>query len=272
MFELNTIKRLALIAGNGKFPLFVCQAAKEKGIEIIALAIKDETQFDLSQYSSKIYTIEIGQARELIDILKNENIKYAIMAGGLKKTTIFKQAFKLDEETRAILKSASAGGDNSILKAASDRLKKEGIQLLSSTMFLDGLLAKKGVYTKQEPSPEQKQDIAYGIKIAKAIGRLDIGQTIIVKDKTVIAVEAIEGTDKAIARCGELTKGAVVIKVSKPRQDMRFDVPTIGINTIEAMKKANASVLAIEAGKTLILEKDTLIKEAQEAKICVVAI
>ena len=272
MFNIKDIKRIGLITGNGKFPLFICQAAKEQNVDIIVIAVKDEVDSDLSKYANKIYLIELGQGKKLIEILRKEGLKYVIMAGKIKKTTIFKQTFKMDEEVRNVLKNVIDRRDNTILKAIADRLKEEDIQLLDSTTFLQSLMAKRGIYTKRKPALLQREDIDFGFKIAKAIGGLDIGQAVIVKDKAVIAVEAIEGTDEAIIRAGKLNTGCVVVKVSKPDQDMRFDVPTVGLNTIESMKKANACVLAIEAGETLVLEKEKMIKEADQAGICIVAV
>lgn len=272
MLEIKDIKRIGLITGNGKFPLLLCQAAKGHNIDVVVIAVKDELDTDLSRYVDKTYWVELGQGGKTIEILKKENIKYAIMAGKIKKTTILKQSFKMDKVARDILKNLIDKGDDTILKAIADRLKTEGIELLDSTKFLNNLLAKKGIYTKIKPTPSQREDINFGFKIAKAIGGLDIGQAVIIKDKVIIAVEAIEGTDEAIIRAGNLSSGAVVVKVSKPSQDMRFDVPTVGLNTIQAMEKANANVLAIEAEKTLILEKEMMIKEADKAGICIIAV
>ncbi len=272
MLDVKDIKRIGLITGNGKFPVFICRAAKGQNIGIVVIAVKDEIDSDLSRYVDKIYRIELGQGKKLLEILKKENLKYAIMAGKIKKTTIFKQTFKMDEVTRNVLRSAIDRGDDTILKAIADRLKKEGIQLLDSTRFLKSIMAKRGIYTRGNPNRSQREDIDFGFKIAKAVGGLDIGQTVIIKKKAVIAVEAIEGTDEAIIRAGGLSPGCVVVKTSKPEQDMRFDVPTVGLNTIESMKKAAACVLAIEAEKTLILEKDAMIKEANKAGICIIAV
>lgn len=272
MQEIKDIKRIGLLTGNGKFPLFLCQAAKGHNIDIVVIAVKDELDSDLSKYASKIHWIELGQGKKVLEILKKEALKYVVMAGKIKKTTIFKQTFKMDEEARSVLKKVIDKRDDTILKAIADRLEAEGIQLLDSTRFLKSLLAKQGIYTKKKPTRPQREDIDFGFKIAKTMGGLDIGQTVVIKDKAVIAVEAIEGTDEAIVRAGGLTAGTVVVKTSKPKQDMRFDVPTVGLNTIESMKKASAYVLAIEAEKTLMLEKETVIKEADEAGICIVAV
>jgi len=272
MIETKEIKRIGLIAGNGKLPFFVCQAAKEKGISVIVIGIKDELDLDLSKYASKIYWIELGQGKGLLDVLKNENLDYATMAGKIRKTTILRQSFKMDAIARDVLNKVINKGDNTVLQAVANRLKKENIQLLDSTKFLKDLLAQRGIYTKKHPSGAQKLDIDFGFKVAKKIAELDIGQTVIVKEKAIIAVEAIEGTDKAIIRSGQLNKDCVVVKVARSNHDMRFDVPTVGLTTIKSMTKASASVLVIEAGKTLVLEKEAMISEADEAGICIIAV
>jgi len=272
MIEPKNIERIGLITGKGKFPMVLCRAAKEQKVNVVVIAIKDELNADLEKYAEKIYSVELGQGRKLIEILKKEDLQYAMMAGKIKKTTLFKQTFKMDDVARSVLKNTIDKRDDTILGAIANRLKKEGIHVLDSTKFLKRLLAKKGVYTRKKPSRTQKEDIDFGFKMAKAIGNLDIGQTVVVKEKAVMAVEAIEGTDEAIIRAGSLSHDTVVVKSAKPNQDMRFDVPTVGLSTIKSMKKANAGILAIEANKTLVLEKEEMIKEADEAGICIVAV
>lgn len=272
MVETKDIKRIGLIAGNGKFPIFLSQIAKAQNIDILVIAINGEATPDLARYATKLCWIDLGQGEKLIEILKNESIKHVVMAGKIKKITIFKQTFKMDKTTRDVLKGVIDRKDDTLLKAVEKKLKSEGIELIGSKELLKSLLAKKGLYTKKDVTPPEREDIFFGFEIAKAMGGLDIGQTVVIKDKAVIAVEAIEGTDEAIIRAGNFTPGTVVVKVSKPKQDMRFDVPTVGVNTIKAMEKSGASVLAIEAEKTLIIEKDIMIREADKAGICIVAI
>ncbi len=272
MVEAKDIKKIGLIAGNGKFPIFLSQIAKAQNIDIVTIAINGEATPELAKCATRIHWVDLGQGGKLIEILKNEGIKHVVMAGKIKKITIFKQTFKMDKTTRAILKGVIDRKDDTLLKAAEKKLKSEGIELIGSMELLKSLLAKKGLYTRRDVTPSEKEDIYFGFEIAKAMGGLDIGQTVVIKDKAVIAVEAIEGTDETIIRAGNFTPGAVVVKVSKPKQDMRFDVPTIGVNTIKAMEKSGAVVLAIEADKTLIIEKDIMIAEADKAGICIVAI
>ena len=272
MSALHNIKKMALIVGNGEFPVFLSKTAKALDIDLVMIKIKNEATADLGRYSDKIYSIELGEGRKLLDILKRENIQYLTLAGKIKKTTIFQQAFKMDEVVKGVLKNVFDKRDDTIVKTVEQRLKKEGIILINSTLFLKDFMAKKQNYTRKKPTLIEKQDIAFGFKMAKAIGGLDIGQTVAVKQKAVVAVEAIEGTDQAIIRAGQITPGVVVVKTSKPDQNMRYDIPTIGINTIKTMIKAKASVLAIESEKVLILNKDLVVKKANKAGICVVAV
>ncbi len=270
---MEKVHQIALIAGSGKFPLFLARAAKTNGIEVIAIAIRSAADREIEKIADKVYWVNIGQAKNLIDILLKEEIRYAVMAGKVNKAVIIKQALRLDKEARSLLKKISDKRDDTILSAIAARFKDFGVTLMDSTFFLKNLMPKKGVLTKRKPSRQEIEDIKFGFPIAKNIGSLDIGQSVIVKQKAVIAVEAIEGTDEAIARAGSLAgKGTVVVKVSKPKQDMRFDVPVVGPETLKALKKAKSSALAIEADKVLVLEKESLIKGAEEAGITIVAV
>lgn len=270
---MEKIRRIALIAGSGKFPLLLARAAKTNSIEVIAVAIRSAADKEIEKIADKTYWVNIGQAKKLIDIFLKEQIRYAIMAGKVNKTIIIKQALRLDKEARNLLKKIRDKRDDTILSAIAARFKDFGVTFMDSTLFLKNLMPEKGVLTKRKPSRQESEDVKFGFSMAKNIGSLDIGQSVIVKQGAVIAVEAIEGTDKAIRRAGRLAgKGTVVVKVSKPKQDMRFDVPVIGLETLKVLKKAGSSVLAIEAGKVLVLEKEDLIKEAGKAGISIVAI
>jgi UDP-2,3-diacylglucosamine hydrolase len=270
---MDKIKRIAVIAGSGKFPLFLLKAAQSNGVKTVTLAITGSADKSIQDLSDSIYWIEIGQGKKLIDILQKENITHAVMAGKINKTTIIRQAFMLDPEARSIIQNTKDRKDDTMLSAVADRLKDFNIQLIDSTLFLQDFMADKGHQTRIKPNRIQAQDIAFGYDIAKNMGSLDIGQSIIVKDKAVIAVEAIEGTDQAIIRAGSLVgKGTVIIKVSKPDQDMRFDVPTVGCETLDVMQKAGAAVLAVEAGKVLMLEKDEMIEKANNMRLCITGI
>ncbi|MFH0731755.1 MAG: UDP-2,3-diacylglucosamine diphosphatase LpxI [Candidatus Omnitrophota bacterium] len=266
------INKIGLVAGAGKFPILLCQGAREHNVSVVVISINGEADTDFSKYTDKVYSVELGQGKKLIEILKNEGVKYAIMAGKINKFSIFKQGFRMDEVAREVLARVIDKRDNSILRVIADRLKKDGIQLLDSTEFLKGILAEKGIYTARKPTKEEKSDIDFGFKIAKAASGLDIGQTVIIKDKAVVAVEAIEGTDQAIIRSKQLSNNFVVVKVARDNHDNRFDVPTVGLTTIKSMKASGAAVLAIEAQKTLVIDKDKMIKEADAAGICVIAV
>jgi len=270
---MDKMHRIALIAGSGKFPILLARAAKDNGIEVIVIAINSAAEKSIEKIADKIYWVNIGQAKKLIDILLKEEIRYAIMAGKVNKAIIIKQALTLDKEARGLLKRIADKRDDTILLSVANRLKDFGVELIDSTFFLKDLMPGKGVLTKRRPNRQELEDIKFGFSIAKDMGALDIGQSVIVKQKAVIAVEAIEGTDSAIRRAGILAgKGTVVVKVSKPKQDMRFDVPVVGIETLKALKDAGSSVLAIEAGKVLVLEKEPLVTRAEKAGLSIVAV
>jgi len=270
---MDKIDRIGLIAGSGRFPIFVAEAAKANNVALIAIALESESEKKIEDIADKTYWVRIGEAKKIIDTLKSENIRYAIMAGKVNKSTLIKNALRLDEEAKRVLKNIMDKKDDTILSAIANRLKDFNIELMDSTLFLKEMMPSRGALTKRKPDKRELEDIDFGFKIAKDMGSLDIGQSVIVKDKAVISVEAIEGTDAAIRRAGELAgKGAVVVKVSKPKQDMRFDVPVVGLHTIDSLKAAKASVLAIEADKVLVLDKESVIREAEKAGLSIVAV
>ena len=268
----NAFARFGLIAGTGRFPLLFAQSAKNHGVDIIAVAHKGQTLPELESVVKKIYWIKVGQLGKLIKILKTEEIKDAAMVGGIKKTVMFSDVVP-DFQAISLVAKLRTLNDDVLLRAVAEAIEREGITIHSSTIFLDELLSPPGCLTKKVPDKKEMRDIEFGWEIAKEIGKLDIGQTIVVKDQVVLAVEAIEGTDEAIRRAGTLGKknGLVVIKVSKPQQDLRFDVPAIGPGTITTMQEAGAKVLAIESEKTLLIDKEELIRAANKAGIIIVA-
>jgi UDP-2,3-diacylglucosamine hydrolase len=272
------MKRLGLIAGNGRFPILFAQSAKAKGINVIAVAIKDEASPEIEKYVEKLYWVGIARIGKLIKTLKDEQIEKTVMAGGLTKSHIHSKLklLKLRPDLRAInmwYKKLKSKHDHSILEAVAGELADDGIELISSIDYVKHLMAKKGCLTKKVPTEREMADVEFGWKIAKDIARMEIGQCIIVKDKIVLAVEAIEGTNEAIRRGGKLGRGnVVVIKISKKGQDLRFDVPTVGLETIDHLKKSGGSALAIEAEKTLILDKDETIELADKDNISIVAL
>ncbi len=266
------MKKIGLIAGNGNFPIAFARAAKEKGLQVIAVAHEGETMPELAQWVDGIFWIKVGQLGKLIGILKEQQVADVLMAGGIKKTRLFEGGMP-DLRAMALLAKMIHKKDDSILRAIARELESEGITVRESTLYLDTIVAKPGVMTKRKPSKDEKRDIEFGWQMAKEIGRLDIGQTVVVKDQAVLAVEAIEGTDEAIRRGGGLCgKDAVVVKICKPHQDLRFDLPAVGAMTVQSMKSVKASCLAVESGKTIMIERDDLIRDADEAGIAIVAI
>jgi len=264
--------KIGLIAGNGQFPLAFARAARQKGLTVIAVAHEGETLPELSQWVDSISWIKVGQLGKLIKVFKDHEVHDVLMAGGIKKTRLFDGALP-DLRGIAFLARMVHKKDDSLLRAVAAELESEGITVRESTLYLDNLLAAPGVLTKRKPSKEEKLDIDFGWQMAKEIGKLDIGQTLVVKDQAVLAVEAIEGTDEAIKRGGLLCgSGAVVIKVCKPQQDLRFDLPAIGPQTVASMSQVKAACLAIEAGKTIILDREALIQEADRAGISIIAV
>ncbi|KPK41493.1 MAG: hypothetical protein AMJ78_05365 [Omnitrophica WOR_2 bacterium SM23_29] len=266
------MEAIGLIAGKSEYPILFAKAAKAKGFKIVAVAIEGETKEELKSFVDKLYWIKLGSLKELLGIFENEGIKKAVMAGGITKSRLFKEPLKLDDEMKAILNKALDKKDETLLRVISSKLNSAGVELLDSTLFLEELLAKEGVPTKTKPSPSEEEDIRFGFAIAKEVASLDIGLSIVVKDKAVIAVEGIEGTDAMIIRGGELIDaGTTVIKVARPNQDMRFDIPVVGPRTIRSMIKAKATCLAIEADKTLIIDKTETISLAEGHGISIIA-
>ncbi len=267
------MSKLGLIAGCGDFPLLFAETAKAKGVELICVALKDEASPKLQGMVDKMYWVSFGEVKKVVEIFKKENIKKAVMLGGIKKVRFFKDRPDVDEGGDTVLKLAKDKKDLTLFRAAAMFLKLHGITLVSALVCLRENIAKKGQLTKKAPTEKELQDIRFGFKIAKRLASLDIGQTVVVKDKVILAVEAIEGTDSAIKRGGQLGNGGVVVvKVARPNQDMRFDIPVIGVHTINSLREAKASCLALEKNKTLIINKAELVKLADEAGIAVVVI
>jgi len=266
------LQKIGLIAGNGDFPVEFAKAAKRQGLTVVAVAHEGETLPELAQWTDVIVWIKVGQLGKLIKAFQEHGVRDVLMAGGIKKTRLFGGGLP-DLRGAALLARMLAKKDDSILRAVAEELESEGITVRESTLYLDTLLAPPGVLTKRKPSREEWKDIAFGWQMAKEIGRLDIGQTVVVKDQAVLAVEAIEGTDEAIRRGGRLCgAGAVIVKVCKPHQDLRFDLPATGQKTIQTMKEIKASCLAIEAGRTIIIQRESVIEDANAAGIAVVSL
>ena len=264
--------RLGLIAGNGRFPIIFADNARKLGYHVSAVAHEGETDPELANHVDRIHWIKIGQLNKLIKAFKDDQVHQAVMLGGIKKTHVF-TTVRPDFRALALAARLALWKDDDILREIARELEREGITICESTFGLEGILAGEGPLTARVPTGKEWEDIRYGWEVAHEIGRLDIGQCIVVKDRVVVAVEAVEGTDEAIKRGGQLAKdGAVVVKRCKPQQDLRFDLPAVGPRTIEIMASVSAAVQAIEAGHTIILHRAVALKKATSAGIAVVGI
>ncbi|OGW26464.1 MAG: hypothetical protein A2X59_08805 [Nitrospirae bacterium GWC2_42_7] len=264
------MKKIGLIAGSGELPAAVASAAHSSGYTVFAVGLEPLADKSLSDHVDEIKWVNVGKLGAMLDALKKAGIKEAVMAGKVPKSLLFKSKITPDLRAMKLLFSLKDKSDDSIMLAIAKELKKEGITLLNTTDFSTALLTPEGVLTKIKPTKEEWKDLAFGWTIAKEIGRLDIGQTIVVKNQAVMAVEAIEGTDEAIKRGGILAgEGAVIIKVSKPKQDLRFDVPVVGNSTLMAMLEVKARVLAVESQKSILLNREEMIAKADKAGISV---
>ena len=265
-------ERIGLIAGNGRFPIIFADNAKKLGYHVSAVAHEGETEPELAGHVDRIHWIKIGQLNKLIKAFKDDGVHQAVMLGGIKKTHVF-TTVRPDFRTLAMATRLALWKDDDILRELAKELEREGIAICESTFGLEGILVEEGTLTARAPSEKEWEDIRYGWEVAHDIGRLDIGQCVVIKDRVVVAVEAVEGTDGAIKRGGDLAKeGAVVVKRSKPQQDLRFDLPAVGPRTIEVMASVKASVLAIEAGRTILLDREIMLKKARSARIAIVGI
>ena len=261
-------KKLGLIAGMGDLPKAIASEARAQGYSVVGIGLEPVADPSLGKYVDEFRSVNVGKLGLMIETLKRHDIHDAVMAGKVSKALLYKSRITPDLRAMKLLFSLKDRSDDSIMLALTQELQHEGIHLLDITPFAERILAPDGVWTKNGPSREEWKDISFGWRMAKEIGRLDIGQTVVVKGQAVMAVEAIEGTDEAITRGSHLAgKDAVVVKVSKPDQDMRFDVPTVGMKTLHTMIGAKARVLCIESRKCIILEKDRMIAEADGAGI-----
>jgi hypothetical protein len=262
---------IGLIAGGGRFPLMVASSVRKRGARVVAVAHLGDTDPALADVVDKITWIKLGQLGKLISSFKKDGVRKALMAGTITKRRMFGKV-RPDLKGLSLFSRIAILHDDGILRALATELAKEGVEIISSTYYLPELLAPKGCLTKKRPGRKQEEDILFGWKVAKELGRLDVGQCVVVRDKTVLALEAIEGTDETIKRGGMIAgKDAIIVKVSKPNQDLRFDVPSVGIETIRVMSEVKASVLAVEAGKTLIFDRPEMLEYADRLGISIVA-
>ena len=274
--------KLGLIAGNGKFPFLVLDAAKAQGYEVVVAAIREEADPVIEHRgAAEVHWLSLGELSRLIEVFKAAGVTEAIMAGQVKHKQIF-SAIKPDWRLAKLLLSLATRNTDSLIGAVTGVLAAEGIQLQNSTSLLEPMLAPVGVLTKREPTDQEQTNITYGRAVAHHVARFDIGQTVVIAEAACVAIEAMEGTDEAILRAGKLmqslhgeastlSRALTVIKVAKPNQDMRFDVPVVGLRTIETMKQAGAVCLALDANRCLMLEREKVIAAADEAGICIVA-
>lgn len=267
------MQKIGLIAGNRKFPIVFSEAAKLKDYYIVAVAIKGDTSRYLRRFVDKIYWLGLNEFSRMFEIFKNEGVTEIVMAGQVSPHRLFSKEINRDKMLREMLSSVKDKKADTIFGAIAQKLKEYGLHLLDSTTFLEGLMPKKGTLTKCAPDSFVWEDVYFGVNLAKSIADLDIGQTVAVKDKAIVAVEALEGTDNLIRRAGKISRGGItIVKVSKPKQDARFDMPVVGLNTVKNLIKAGARCLAIEAGKTLFIDKEKSVDLADGKGIAIVAV
>jgi DUF1009 family protein len=263
--------RYGLIAGNGKFPFLVIEGARRAGAQVAVAAIREETDPAIEKIADKLTWVSIGQLGRMIRFFKREGVEKAIMAGQVKHVQIFSGALP-DVRMLKMLISLPRRNTDALIGGVAAELAHEGIELIDSTYFLQDHLPQVGVLTRRAPDERERGDIEYGLEVAREIARLDLGQTIVVRSRACVAIEAMEGTDATIRRAGQLARGRLtVVKVAKPSQDMRFDVPVVGVPTVETMIEAGATCLSITAGKTLIFDREEMLRIANRHRIAVVA-
>lgn len=268
----NKTDKIGVIAGGGQFPLLFAKAAHSQGLKVYAAAHQGETDETLEDHVERLQWVKLGQLGKIIDFFKQEGIRKAVFIGSITKINIFRDV-RPDLKGLGLWNKINIKQDDAILRAVADRLEKDGIEVVASTGYVPELLFPKGILTSKKPTKDQMSDIVFGWEIARSLGNLDIGQCVVVRNKTVLAVEAIEGTDAAILRGGSLGKEkAVVVKLRKPNQDLRFDLPAIGMKTLDSMKEVHASVLAVEAEYALFFDRESVIQAANNAGIVIVGI
>ena len=265
--------RIGLVAGSGRLPIIFSSTARAQGDEVVAFGIKGITDAELEKNVDKMHWLVWGDLKKAMMLLVMDRIEKVVFLGKISKEVVFKQTENLDSEAKAVMGKIGDKKDYSILGGIAGVLKRVGVDVIDPTVYLKALVPSKGVLTGHKLSDKEADDVKYGFDIARDLARFDIGQTVVVKDKTVIAVEAAEGTDETISRAGRLVKdGFVVVKVARPDQDMRFDIPLVGPDTLSSIERAGGTVLALESGKTLLMDKEELIKRADSRRISVVIV
>jgi len=267
-----TPERIGLIAGNGRFPLLFAEAAQRAGVEVVAVAHQNETPDEITNLVTHLTWVRVGELGKIIRVLKDAGVRRAVMAGGIRKPRQLSD-FRPDFRGAAFIAKTRSLRDDVLLRGVAAELEHDGITIVESTLFLGDLVPQVGTLTRKAPKSRELEDVRFGLEVAREIGRFEVGQSVVVKRRTVIAVEGIEGTDAAIRRGGELGRGGVVVvKVSKPGQDLRFDVPAVGMTTIDVMREVGAKVLALEAGRTIMIDRAEVIRAADAAGIAIVAV
>ena len=263
--------KLGLIAGNGKFPFLVLEGAKRAGTSVAVAAIREETDPAIESLADRLTWVGIGQLGKMLRFFKNEGVDKAIMAGQVKHVQIFSRAIPDVRMLKMLLRLPRRNTD-ALIGAVANELASEGIELIDSTFFLKDQLPQPGTLTRRAPDERERSDVEYGLEIARGIAGMDLGQTIVVRDRACVAIEAMEGTDAVIRRAGDLVRGRLtVVKIAKPDQDMRFDVPVVGVPTIESMKDSGATCICLTAGKTLMFDREAMVKLADKHKIAILA-
>ncbi len=266
------METIGLIAGNGRFPILFARAAKEQNIQVVAAGIKGDTAWHLKFFVSELRWFQVGQLAALFQYFLSQGVRRVIMAGQVHPRNLFDNTVNLDGEFEDLFRALQDRKADTIFSAVADKLHQHGLELLDSTFLLKKYLAPRGTLTRRGPTLLELDDIAFGKQIAKTMGGLDIGQTVVIKNKAIVAIEAMEGTDRCIVRGGGIAQqGAVVVKMSKPEQDFRFDVPVVGPQTVRHMARVRAGCLAIEAGKTILIDPLKTIALANKAAICIVS-
>jgi DUF1009 family protein len=268
----TVLQRWGLIAGNGRFPFLVLEGARSQGLDMTVIALKEEASPELEKLASRIHWVSLGELSKAIDLLHQEGVTRAVMAGQVQHNKIF-SSIRPDWKLAKLLFSLPRKNTDALIGAVARVLEDEGIQLVDSTLFLKPLLPDVGVLTKRAPDERESADLAYGLSVARHIAAMDIGQTVVIADRACVAVEAMEGTDEAVTRAARLAEGQplVVVKVSKPGQDMRFDVPVVGVPSIEHMSTSGVTALAVDAGRTLLFDRAKLIELADAKGIAIQA-
>lgn len=261
-----------MIAGDGILPVRMAQYAKENGFEVVCISLSRDNVRDLKKYCSKVYSCHPGEVNKIESILKNEQIKQLTFLGKVHKKVLL-QLHKFDKRAIDLIKDAVRLNDDQVMLMIVQELAKIGVEVLDQTIFIKNLMIPAGVLGKHKPTKEQMDDVNYGFWLAKEMGKIDVGQSVVIKDKMIMAVEAIEGTDSCIKRGSKLAKrGAVIVKVAKPKQDKRFDIPAIGMKTLRTMRCKRASLIAVEANETIIVDQEKVIKYADEHNIVIMAV